>query len=65
MKEILTITWVLLQFASDLVDCKNEYKNIISNLLGRVVIVEDMDSAIGISKDIQTDLRLLPLTVRY
>ena len=46
--------------ASDLVDCKNEYKNIISNLLGRVVIVEDMDSAI----DIQTDLRLLPLTVR-
>ena len=36
--------------ASDLVDCKNEYKNIISNLLGRVVIVEDMDSAIGISK---------------
>ena len=36
--------------ASDLVDCKNEYKIIISNLLGRVVIVEDMDSAIGISK---------------
>ena len=36
--------------ASELVDCKNEYKNIISNLLGRVVIVEDMDSAIGISK---------------
>lgn len=36
--------------ASDLVECKNEYKNIISNLLGRVVIVEDMDCAIGIAK---------------
>lgn len=36
--------------ASDLVECKSEYKNIVSNLLGRVVIVEDMDCAIGISK---------------
>ncbi len=36
--------------AADLVECEKEYKNIISNLLGRVVIVEDMDCAIGISK---------------
>ena len=36
--------------ASDLVECKAEYKNIISNLLGRVVIVDDMDCAIGIAK---------------
>lgn len=36
--------------ASDLVECKKEYKDIISNLLGRVVIVEDMDCAIGIAK---------------
>lgn len=36
--------------ASDLVECKSDYKNIISNLLGRVVIVEDMDCAIGIAK---------------
>ncbi len=36
--------------ASDLVECKAEYKNIISNLLGRVVIVEDIDCAIEISK---------------
>jgi len=36
--------------ASDLVECKSEYRNIVSNLLGRVVIVEDMDCAIGISK---------------
>lgn len=50
--------------ASDLVECKNEYKDIVSNLLGRVVIVDDMDCAIGIAKDIQTDLSLLPSTVR-
>lgn len=36
--------------AADLVQCKSEYKDIISNLLGRVVIVDDMDCAIGISK---------------
>ena len=36
--------------ASDLVDCDSQYKNIVSNLLGRVVIVDDLDSAIGISK---------------
>lgn len=36
--------------ASDLVECRSEYKNIISNLLGRVAVVEDMDCAIGISK---------------
>lgn len=36
--------------ASNLVSCKSEYENIVSNLLGRVVIVDDMDSAIGISK---------------
>lgn len=36
--------------ASDLVECKAEYRDIVSNLLGRVVIVDDMDCAIGISK---------------
>ncbi|MGN0521571.1 MAG: chromosome segregation protein SMC [Eubacterium sp.] len=36
--------------ASDLVECKKEYRDIVSNLLGRVVIVEDLDCAIGISK---------------
>ena len=45
--------------ASELVDCKNEYKNIISNLLGRVVIVEDMDSAIGISKRYSNRFKIL------
>lgn len=36
--------------AADIVQCKSEYRNIVSNLLGRVVIVDDMDCAIGISK---------------
>lgn len=36
--------------ASELVECKGDYKNIVTNLLGRVVIVEDMDCAIGIAK---------------
>ncbi len=35
--------------ASDLVKCDNQYKDIISNLLGRVVVVDDMDCAIGIA----------------
>lgn len=36
--------------AANLVDCDAKYKNIVSNLLGRVMIVEDIDCAIGISK---------------
>ncbi len=36
--------------AADLVSCDNRYKEIISNLLSRVVVVEDMDCAIGIAK---------------
>lgn len=47
--------------ASDLVDCKSEYKNIISNLLGRVVIVEDIDCAIGISKRYSNRFKIVTL----
>ncbi len=36
--------------ASNLVSCENEYKNIVSNLLERVIVVEDIDCAIAISK---------------
>lgn len=36
--------------ASELVSCDNQYKQIISNLLSRVVVVEDIDCAIGIAK---------------
>ncbi|MDE6470716.1 MAG: chromosome segregation protein SMC [Eubacterium sp.] len=47
--------------ASELVDCKAEYKDIISNLLGRVVIVEDMDCAIGIAKRYSNRFKLVTL----
>ena len=36
--------------ASNLVECDSDYKDIVSNLLGRVIIVEDLDCAIGIAK---------------
>ena len=47
--------------ASDLVECKKEYRDIIANLLGNVVIVEDMDCAIGISKRYKNRFRLVTL----
>lgn len=45
--------------ASELVSCKNEFKSIIENLLGRVVIVEDMDCAIGIAKRYSNRFKLV------
>ncbi len=47
--------------ASDLIKCKAEYKNIISNLLGRVVIVEDMDCAIGMSNRYSNRFKIVTL----
>lgn len=45
--------------ASDLVECNKEYRDIISNLLGRVVIVDDMDCAIGIAKRYSNRFKLV------
>ena len=39
-----------LGIASELVECDPKYKNIIDHLLGRVVIAEELDSAISIAK---------------
>lgn len=36
--------------ASDLCDCKDEYKSILQNLLGKIVIAEDLNSAVSIAK---------------
>lgn len=36
--------------ASDLCDCKDEYKGILQNLLGKIVIAEDLNSAVYIAK---------------
>ena len=36
--------------ASDLCDCKDDYKGILQNLLGKIVIAEDLNSAVSIAK---------------
>ncbi|MGN1202413.1 MAG: hypothetical protein ACI4RF_03900, partial [Eubacterium sp.] len=47
--------------ASELVECKKEYRDIVSNLLGRVVVVEDMDCAIGIAKRYSNRFKLVTI----
>lgn len=47
--------------ASDLVECDKKYRDIIENLLGRVVIVDDMDSAIGIAKAYKNRFKIVTL----
>lgn len=47
--------------AANLVDCDAKYKNIVSNLLGRVMIVEEIDCAIGISKRYNNKYKIVTL----
>lgn len=47
--------------ASDLVDCDKQYKDIVSNLLGRVMIVEDIDCAIAIAKRYKNRYKIVTL----
>ena len=47
--------------ASNLVTCDNTYRNIVENLLGRVIIVEDIDCAIGIAKRYNNKYRIVTL----
>lgn len=47
--------------ASDLVSTDNQYKEIISNLLSRVVVVDDMDCAIGIAKRYRNRFKIVTL----
>ncbi len=47
--------------ASNLVECDNQYSDIVSNLLGRVIIVEDIDCAIGISKRYKNRYKIVTL----
>ena len=50
-----------IDIASNLVECDNQYKDIVSNLLGRVMVVEDLDCAIGISKRYNNRYKLVTL----
>ena len=47
--------------ASELVECSPEYSQIISNLLGRTVIADDIDSAIGIAKQYGNRFKIVTL----
>ena len=47
--------------ASDLVSCDAKYTEIISNLLSRVVVVDDMDCAIGIAKKYKNRFKIVTL----
>lgn len=46
----LTECYGFVGIASDLVDCKREYCEIVGALLGRTVVAEDLDSAVAIAK---------------
>lgn len=47
--------------ASELVSCDAKYRQIISNLLSRVAIADDMDSAIGIAKEYHNRFKIVTL----
>lgn len=47
--------------AADLVSTDNQYREIISNLLSRVVVVDDMDCAIGIAKRYRNRFKIVTL----
>ena len=47
--------------ASDLVKCNKKYENIVLNLLGRTVVVDDMDSGIQIAKANNYAFRIVTL----
>ncbi len=47
--------------ASDLCDCKKEYKSILQNLLGKIVIAEDLNSAVAIAKNYSYRFKVVTL----
>ena len=47
--------------ASKLVSCQDQYRGIVENLLGRIVIVEDMDAAIAMARTYQNRFKIVTL----
>ncbi len=47
--------------ASDLVTCDGQYRGIVSNLLGRIVIVRDMDAAIAMARKYANRFKIVTL----
>lgn len=51
----------VLGLASELVEFDEKYRNIVENLLGRTIVVEDMDQAIKLSNKYKNTLRIVTL----
>ena len=51
----------LIGVASELVKCDKKYEQIVSNLLGRTVVVEDMDTGIQVAKNNNYGFRIVTL----
>ncbi len=50
-----------IDIAANLVSCEEQYRNVVENLLGRVMVVEDLDCAIGISKRYKNRYKIVTL----
>ena len=50
-----------LGLASNMVQCDPEFRDIISNLLGRTVVVDNIDNGIGISRKFQYSFRVVTI----
>ncbi|MGN0459229.1 MAG: chromosome segregation protein SMC [Eubacterium sp.] len=50
-----------IDIAGNLVECDDKYRDIIDNLLGRVMVVEDIDCAIGIAKRYNNKYKIVTL----
>ena len=47
--------------ASELVSCQSQYRGIVDNLLGRIVIVQDMDAAISMANQYRSRFKIVTL----
>lgn len=59
--EKLTKMEGVIGIASDLVKCNKKYEQIVLNLLGRTVVVKDMDTAINLAKKDKYSFRIVTL----
>ena len=51
----------VIDIASKLVKCKDKYANVIAHLLGRIVVVDNIDNAIILSRKYKQSLRIVTL----
>ena len=51
----------ILGVASECVECQPQYRDIVRNLLGRTVLVEDMDTGLALARKSQQSIRIVTL----